>query len=145
MAPRPVSEPDDERQAEFQRELRATSDQLLASMARLLELEMLKRQLLPGSPEFLERAREVEELAAAVIEISAHEAALAEDIRELPLGKAATTPIEKLEPTRTDEKVLREWQEAEQRLSEVRPDSTEYAGAVQDARRLRDEFRRSRR
>lgn len=139
-----MSESEQESQAAFQRDLRATSDQLLASIARLLELETHKRQLLPGSPEFLERAREVQELAASVIETSAHEAELARDVRDLPLGSAATTPIEKLASTRTDESLLREWQAAEQRLASVGPGSPDYSAAMEDARRLREEFRRLR-
>jgi hypothetical protein len=140
-----MSESGEKDQAAFQRELRATSDQLLASMARLLELETRKRQLLPGSPEFLELAREVEELTAAMIDLSGREAGLAQDVRDLPLGSAATTPIEKLTSNRADEKVLREWQAAEQRLSEVRPGSPSYSAVRDDARRLREEFRRLRR
>jgi hypothetical protein len=135
---------DEQRQEAFQRELRATSDQLLTSMARLLELETRKRQLLPGSPEFLERAREVEELAAAVIELSAHEATLAQDVRDLPLGQAATTPIDRLTSDATDEAILRDWQAAEQRLVQTSPGSADYSAAFEDVRRLREAFRRSR-
>ncbi len=139
-----MSESDEQQQAAFQRELRSTSDQLLTSMARLLELETRKRQLLPGSPEFLERAREVEELAAAVIDLSAREAVLAQDVRDLPLGQAATTPIDRLAPEATNEAILREWQAAEQRLVATSPGSADYAAASEDARRLREAFRRSR-
>ena len=130
----------------FQEELRSTSDDFLHRLGRLAELEIQKRQLAPGSPEFVALAADVEELSRALLAESQHQMDLAEEAErldretEVPI---ADTPIERIDPARSVQATLAAWRDAERRLAETQRGSPEWFAIRFQTIRLRDEYARA--
>lgn len=123
--------------------LRSASDHLMSTLDELLQLEQRKRDIHPGSAEFLELAERIEALADAALAHSRDQTALAQASSAL-----AGTPLEversiETIPPRPLDIVLGEWRAAERRLSEAPSGAPEYDLAGADVRRLRDEYRRA--
>src|ERR671913_358992 len=99
--------------------LRQASDTLLQRLDRLHELETRKRELLPGHPEFVRLAREIEDLARALLYSSGVQVELADEVHaDLKAGNpAANVPIRETPPKRDAVAVLAEWRAAERRLA----------------------------
>jgi hypothetical protein len=131
---------------DFRDELKSTSDDFLHKLGRLAELEIQKRQVAPGSPEFVELAAAVEELSRAVLQESRQQMALAEEAERLdretddPIGD---TPIERIEPSRTVHQALVAWRDAERRLAAAQRGSPEWFAIRFETIRLRDEYARA--
>ncbi len=126
-------------------ELHATSDALLASLDRLRELEMEKRQTPLESPRLVELAEEIERLAQSVLGASDVQTDLARLASDM-VGKgelAGSETIETLANTRDVHTVLAEWRDTERRLSELEagsPAATQLRARVE---MLRSEYRRA--
>ena len=122
-------------------ELRATSDGLLAKLGRLHDLEMRKRTVTPGTPQFIELSRDVEAAAREVLGATARQTDLA--VETITSPDPSGRPIEAIEPPRDVPSILAEWREAERRLGAAAPDSETFRQAAADVERLRAEYRRS--
>lgn len=127
-------------------ELRTTSDNLLANLNRLAELESAKRDAAPGSPEFVELSRKVEAMAAQILGFSRRQTELAtatEVMVDKGIAGAPSTPIAEIRPARDANLILAEWRDAERRLADLERGSPE-AGRLRDRiDDLRDEYARS--
>jgi hypothetical protein len=127
-------------------QLRETSDLMLAKLAHLAELEGRKRQLEPGSDEFVEMAREVEALALELLGTTQAQTQLAGETKRLADAGAAdrpTTPIAEVEPTRDPTLILAEWREAERQLGELEPGSPLIEQLRSQIEGFRAEYRRA--
>ncbi len=126
-------------------ELRSTSDALLASLDRLRELELEKRQTALESPRLVELSEEIERLATTVLgasDVQTDLARLAHGLVETG-DLRGTQTIETMVDTRDVHTVLAEWRDAERRLTEI--DSASPAATQLRARieTLRSEYRRA--
>ncbi|NJD29565.1 MAG: hypothetical protein FIA92_14905 [Chloroflexi bacterium] len=126
-------------------ELRTASDLMLRRLDRLYELERRKREIPPEEPEFQRLAREIEDLARAVLGTSGHQADLAN--AAAAAAKEGRTdlvdrPIRDLPPRRDGARLLAEWRAAERRLRAAPAGSTEEREARVDVDRLRREYGR---
>ena len=130
----------------IQPELHATSDALLASLDRLRELELEKRQTPLESPRLVELSEEIERLAQTVLTASDVQTDLARLAHAMvergQLG--GTESIESMgETTRDVHTVLAEWRDTERMLGEAEPGSpaaTQLRGRIEV---LRAEYRRA--
>jgi len=124
-------------------DLRRASDQFLSRLDRLHELETRKRELAPDDAEFVRLAREVEDLARALLYTGNEQLELAEEIHhDAKRGLVVEQPIRETPPRRDAVTVLAEWRAAERRLAAAMPGSTEERQARSDTERFRDEYRR---
>jgi hypothetical protein len=123
--------------------LRQASDTFLARLDRLHELETRKRELPPGQPEFVRLAREVEDLARALLHTSGVQGELADKVSaDVKSGAApANVPIRETPARRDAVAVLSDWRAAERRLAAARAGSAEEHAARRDVDRLRLEYR----
>ena len=122
---------------------RATSDELMAALARLTETETRKRQVPTDSTEFLRLAVAADEVGRMVARWTATQLDAAAKARRLvAAGVMSGSPIERVTPCAVA-KVLADWREAEHRLSSAAAGSTEAEEAVRDIGRLRDEYRQA--
>ena len=122
-----------------EQDLRVTSDAFLARLDRLRELEILKRDLAPGTDEQLRATREIEELAEEVLAVAGRQTNLSEQAADAP---GATRPINEMPPRHIDA-ILAEWREAERALAGEAHGSSGWHAALADVERLRDEYRRA--
>ena len=124
-------------------DLRRTSDQLMARLDRLYELESRKRELPPDRPEFVRLAREVEDLSRALLFSSCEEVELAEQVHaDVKAGDmSADVPIRDTPPKREAVSVLAEWRAAERRLAAAELGSVDERQAHEEVERLRAEYR----
>ena len=131
------------RSVTLERELRDTSDSLLRALDALHALEAQKRIEPVGSPQFVELARRVEDLALEVLRRSEREADLAETTDERrDAGGGVGRPIEAISAQPRDlGLILNEWRAAERRLVASDAASTDASAAASDVRRLREEYR----
>lgn len=114
------------------------ADQMLAIIAGLQEGEAAKRELILGTPEFLERAIEVEAIARLAFRWSQ---------LQLQMAQVATArgpspdgvPLSEVEPRPLDV-ILMQWREAQLRLEIAVPGSPEASKAADDVERLREEY-----
>ena len=126
-------------------ELRSTSDALLASLDRLRELELEKRQTVLESPRLVELSEEIERLAKTVLgasDVQTDLARLAQGLVEtgdLP----GTQTIETIADTRDVHTVLAEWRDTERRLTEIDPASPAATRLRARIETLRGEYRRA--
>lgn len=127
----------------LERELRDTSDSLLRALDRMNDLESEKRLLPTGSRQFVDLARQIEDLAIEVLRRSEREASLAETTEERrAAGGGVGRPIVAVSATpRELPLILGEWRDAERALAAADPASPEAAIAAADVRRLREEYR----
>lgn len=131
-------------EVEIEQDLRFTSDEMLRALERLRELEERKRKLTPGTKSFLKLAEEVEQLAATVFERTREQTLEAD--RSVALRERAgmqPRPIDEIPPTRELHIILAEWRDAERRLAEAVPHTTQASEAEADVERLRLEYRRA--
>jgi hypothetical protein len=127
-------------------DLHATSDAMLANLERLRALELEKRNLPIGSPRLVELAEEIERLAATVLGASDTQSDLAKEAaKEARAGTIdPSTTIEEMgDAPRELHVVLAEWRDAERRLSEVSPESSDGLHLRAQIDLLRDEYRRA--
>ena len=128
---------------ELERGLKTASDSLLATLDELYALENTKREMTPGSREFLELAGRIERLAQSVLtetrrqEAFAHRAEQTRGTRD-----EVDRPLEDV-PPRPIHAILAEWREAERLQAETAHGSPEYDRLQADIRRLRREYRRA--
>jgi hypothetical protein len=130
--------------AERAAELRRASDTLMQRLDRLHELETRKRELEPNRPEFVRLAREVEDLARALLASSGEQVELAEAVHaDIKAGDTdGNLPIRETPPRRDAVSVLADWRAAERRLAAAAPDSRDEAEARAEVEHLRGEYRR---
>ncbi len=129
----------------IQPELHATSDALLASLDRLRELELEKRQTPLESPRLVELSEEIERLAQSVLTASDVQTDLARLAHAMVEGGqlAGTESIESMGETREVHAVLAEWRDTERALAELEPGTpaaTQLRGRIET---LRAEYRRA--
>ncbi len=122
-------------------ELRASSDQMLDMLARLVGIESFKRTLPPGSPGFVGQAEDAERLSRLVFRWSQLQLDLARQaVGAAERGELSRRSLEDIPPRRLDQ-ILTEWREAQLRLEIATPGSPEAATASNDVERLREEYR----
>lgn len=135
--------PMDPKQLEHAAELRTTSDLFIQRLDRLHELEQRKRELPPDEPEFVRLAREIEDLARALLYTGGEQVELAEAVHRE--AKSNDIPIDQsirdTPPRRDAVSVLAEWRAAERALAGAAEGSTEEADAKAAVERLRAEYR----
>lgn len=124
-------------------DLRQASDTLMQRLDRLYELESRKRELSPERPEFIRLAREIEDLARALLFSSGQEVELAEAVHaDIKAGDAtADVSIRDTPPKRDAVGVLAEWRAAERRLQAAIAGSPDEDEARREVERLRSEYR----
>jgi hypothetical protein len=125
-------------------ELRQTSDLFMQRLDRLHRLESRKREVPPAEVEFLRLAREIEDLARALLESGSHQVELAEEVHDQAMRDdfALDQPIRDTPPLRDPVAILAEWRAAERRLSPAAIGLKEDPVARADVERLRGEYRR---
>lgn len=124
-------------------ELRTTSDLFMQRLDRLHELETRKRELAPDEPEFVRLAREVEDLARALLFTGGEQVELAEAVHRE--AKVSDAPIDQsirdTPPRRDAVSILAEWRAAERALAAAVEGSDDEADARSAVDRLRAEYR----
>jgi len=93
--------------------LSAESEQFQAHLERLGELEEEKRTLSPVDPSFVALAREIEDLAAALLTDARGQTEYGEAAHE----DGIETPIDAVPETLTAVQILAQWREAERDLA----------------------------
>lgn len=129
---------------EHSADLRKASDQFMQRLDRLHELESRKRELPPGEPEFVRLAREIEDLARALLHTGGQQVELAEEVHyeAKTSGVKVEQSIRETPPKRDAVTILAEWRAAERRLAAAAAGSKDESDARADSERLRDEYRR---
>ena len=124
-------------------DLRRASDEFMQRLDRLYELETRKRELRPDEPEFVRLAREIEDLARALLFAGGQEVELAQEVHaDVKNGETIVDqPIRDTPPRRDAVLVLAEWRAAERRLTAASAGSEEERAARGEVDRLRDEYR----
>ena len=131
-------------QLEHAADLRRTSDDFMSRLDRLHDLETRKRELPPDAPEFVRLAREVEDLARALLYAGSRQLELAEEVH-LDAKRndvAIDQPIRDTPPRRDAVAILAEWRAAERRLAAAELSSADEGEARAEVERLREEYRR---
>jgi hypothetical protein len=121
-------------------ELRTTSDAFLARLSRLHELESIKRELVPGTPEMVRVTREVEALSAEVLDWARRQTELSELAAKRQPSKLRPIAIV---PPRDIPTILGEWRDAERSLSAETPGTAAWESVRADVERLRGEYGRA--
>ncbi len=135
---------EDGAQLENAADLRQASDLFMQRLDRLQELETRKRELPPDEPEFVRLAREIEDMARALLYAGGKQVELAESVhRDSKENDVANDqPIRDTPPRRDAVIILAEWRAAERRLAAVDIGSEDEVAARADVDRLREEYRR---
>ena len=135
---------DDSAQLENAADLRRASDLFIQRLDRLQELETRKRELPPDEPEFVRLAREIEDVARALLYAGGQQVELAEAVhRDSKENDVANDqPIRDTPPRRDAVIILAEWRAAERLLAAADIGSEDEQGARSDVDRLREEYRR---
>ena len=125
-------------------DLRRASDEFMQRLDRLHELESRKRELPPEQPEFVRLAREIEDLARALLYSGGKQVELAEEVHfEQKTNQVKVDlPIRDTPPRRDAVAILADWRAAERKLASAAPGSEDEAAARAETERLRDEYRR---
>lgn len=133
---------DDSAQLENAADLRRASDLFVQRLDRLQELETRKRELPPDEPEFVRLAREIEDMARALLYAGGEQVELAETVhRESKQNDVANDqPIRDTPPRRDAVIILAEWRAAERRLAAADIGSADETAARSDVDRLREEY-----
>jgi hypothetical protein len=134
---------DDSAQLEHAADLRRASDLFVQRLDRLQELETRKRELPPDQPEFIRLAREVEDMARALLFAGGQQVELAEEVhREAKTNDVAIDQSIRDTPPRRDAvSILADWRAAERKLSAAELGSDDETAARADVERLRNEYR----
>ena len=135
---------DDSAQHAHAADLRRASDEFMQRLDRLHELETRKRELPPDQPEFVRLAREIEDLARALLYSGGKQVDLAEEVHQEQKTSSVKVdlPIRETPPKRDAVAILSEWRAVERRLAAAGPGSKDEREARADSERLRDEYRR---
>ena len=121
-------------------ELRATSDHTFAIIDRIAQIERDKREVVIGSPHFVDLASEVEQLARLLFRWASFQMQLAtESSAAASRGDVPNQAIDTIKPRALD-RVLALWREAQIRLELAKPGSPEAQAAATDIERLREEY-----
>jgi hypothetical protein len=133
----------DDAQLEHAAELRQTSDLFMERLDRLHELESRKRELAPGEPEFVRLAREIEDMARALLYTGGEQVELAEAVHHEAKQNdvAVDQSIRDTPPKRDAVTILADWRAAERRLAAAEIGSEDERSAQHDVDRLREEYR----
>lgn len=136
--------PNDNPQLEHAADLRQASDTFMQRLDRLHELETRKRELPPDEPEFVRLAREIEDMARALLFTGGQQVELAEAVHHEAKTNdlAVDQSIRDTPPRRDAVSILAEWRAAERRLAAAAPDSDEERDARAHTERLRNEYKR---
>ena len=118
-------------------EFRAFTDQMLDFIDRLRDAEEAKRAAEMGSPEFVEAARDAEDLSRMAFRWAQMQLQMAIEVQQG--GRLPDVRLINVQPRPLD-RVLAAWREAQMRLELAKPDSPESEAAVQDIERLREEY-----
>ncbi len=119
-------------------EFRAFTDQMLDLIDRLRAAEEAKRAVEMGSPEFVQAARDAEELSRRAFRWAQMQLQMALEVQDQG-GKMPDVRLINVEPRPLD-RVLAAWREAQMRLELATPGSPESEAAVRDIERLREEY-----
>jgi hypothetical protein len=124
--------------------LRRASDDFMQRLDRLYELESRKRELMPDQAEFIRLAREIEDLARALLFVGGQQVELAEGVHaDIKHGNTIIDQPIRDTPARRDAVVvLADWRAAERRLSVAVPGTRDEHEAKAEVDHLRDEYRR---
>jgi hypothetical protein len=124
--------------------LRRASDEFMQRLDRLYELESRKRELPPDRAEFIRLAREIEDLARALLFSGGQQVELAEEVQaDIKSGETVVgQPIRDTPPRRDAVIILAEWRAAERRLAMAESGTREEESARSEVDRLREEYRR---
>jgi hypothetical protein len=135
---------DESPELEHAAELRRASDLFMQRLDRLHELEIHKRELQPDKPEFVRVAREIEDLARALLFAGGQQVELAQEVhREARQGDEVVDQAIRDTPPRHDAvSVLADWRAAERRLAAAPAGSSDEKAANEEVVRLREEYRR---
>jgi hypothetical protein len=125
-------------------DLRNASDAFMQRLDRLHDLEVRKRELPPDQPEFVRLAREIEDLARALLYTGSQQVELAEEVHFEAKHNdiAIDQSIRDTPPRRDAVNILAEWRAAERRLASAAMDTQDEADARTEVERLREEYRR---
>jgi hypothetical protein len=116
-------------------------DQMLELIVEMNAAERAKRELLFGSPEFVERAVEVERIARVAFRWSQMQLQMAERAADRLARGEVTHPVRLIDvKPRPIDLILANWREAQLRLEIARPGSPEAQTAADDIERLREEY-----
>jgi hypothetical protein len=118
-------------------EFRAFTDQMLDFIDRLRAAEEAKVAAEMGSAEFVQAAREAEDLSRMAFRWAQMQLQMALEVQQG--GNLPDVRLINVEPRPLD-RVLAAWREAQMRLELAKPGSPESEGAVQDIERLREEY-----
>ena len=135
---------DNSAQLEQAADLRRASDLFMQRLDRLQELEVRKRELPPDEPEFIRLAREIEDMARALLYSGGQQVELAEAVHheakqnDIPVDQS----IRETPPRREAVAILADWRAAERRLAAAEVDTEDERTAQVDVDRLREEYRR---
>jgi hypothetical protein len=122
-------------------EARAMVDQMLELIIAMNAAERAKRELALGTPEFTDRAIEVERIARIAFRWSQMQLQVAERAAERRARGELTDPVRLIDVVpRPLDVVLSHWREAQLRLEIARPGSAEAQAAAADVERLREEY-----
>jgi hypothetical protein len=113
---------------------------MLAILETLAALENEKRELKPGTPEFVKLAKEIERLAGEVFAQTHTQKILGEKAEVAEKRGADLAPIADVVPMRDLALILNEWRDAERRLQLAAPSTADHATAAADIGRLREEY-----
>lgn len=129
---------------EVEHALRQVSDDLMADLLRLQELEETKRSLSPDDPLLIDLAEEVERIADRVLGASREQRSIAETASALVQTGDPDAPSRSIDDTpRPLQEILVDWRDAERALADAAPGSPEAAMAGADAARFRVEYQRT--
>lgn len=113
---------------------------MLRTLEALASLENEKREMKPGTPEFVKLAKEIERLAAEVFAQTHNQKILGDKAVSAENRGADLAPIDQITSMRDLQVILNEWRDAERRLQIASPGTAEHATAAGDIGRLREEY-----
>jgi hypothetical protein len=119
-------------------EFRAFTDQMLELIDQLRAAEETKRAVEMGSPEFIQAARDAEELSRLAFRWAQMQLQMALEVQDASDLRSDVRLIN-VEPRPLD-RVLAQWREAQMRLEIAPPGSPDSDAAVRDIERLRVEY-----
>ena len=112
---------------------------MLDYIDRLRAAEEQKRAVEVGSPEFIEAAKQAEEISRLAFRWAQMQLEMALSVQGESNTISADVRLINVEPRPLD-RVLAQWREAQLRLETATPGSPESAAAVRDIERLREEY-----
>lgn len=122
-------------------EARAMVNQMLELIGEMEVGERVKEALPLGTPEFVERAKEVERIARIVFRWSQMQLEIAEQAAHRRATGELTDMVRLIDVVpRPLDVILANWREAQVRLETARPGSYEALAAADDIEMLREEY-----